>query len=1054
MVNSQNLSQYTDDIRHEYATGKATEHSYRDSLKTLLEAVDKGLTVINEPRRIEVGAPDYLIERGDIQLGFVEAKDVITRLDRLDKRSKKQIEDYRESLPNLLVTNYLDFQWYVGGELREDVSIGALRGGKLEFKPEKFDQTVDLLQRFTHIVTPTINSPRDLAAKMARLARGIADLIEKSLPDSDSLKSQLAAFEQTLIPNLHTRDFADMVAQTLAYGLFAARVEFKGARETFTLENAFWKVPQSNPFLSEFFQHVSRRMDDRVRWLVETLTQTLAYVNVDAVLLDFGKRTKQTDPVVHFYETFLREYSPSTREERGVYYTPEPVVSYIVRGVDHILQTRFDRAWGLADKDTLILDPATGTGTFLYFTINAIHERLTELGLQGTWSRYVREHLLPRLFGFELLVAPYAVAHMKLSILLKSLGYSVTEKPRLGVYLTNTLEESIPGGQIAFANFISEEANAATEIKKKSPIMVVMGNPPYSGHSANEGKWIIDRVRDYYMVDGKPLGERNSKWLQDDYVKFMRFGQWRIDETKSGVLAFVTNNGYLDNPTFRGMRQQLMNAFTDIYILNLHGSSKKRETAPDGGIDQNVFDIQQGVAIGIFIKEVGKPTPATIHYADLWGKRDDKYAALLATDLTNTVWTDVKPQSPYYLFTPQNIERRAEYDAFWKMTDVMQVNVLGFQTHRDHFAIDFDRAVLRQRIADMRDTTVSDTDFASKYAVTNNASWKISRARAAVQALPEPNGDERGWEKPLIQCAYRPFDNRWAYFSDIAMDRPRRELKLNVAHRENTFCLLISRQQATVGFRHVWVSDSPANDCVVSTVSREANQVFPLYLYPDPNKPQLLNVSDWQAGKEGRVPNLNPKFIAELAARLGMMFAPEATGAANTFTPEAVFHYAYAVFHAPAYRQRYAEFLKIDFPRLPLPANSAYFQSMAAFGARLVDLHLLRGAAFTGRASVKFPVDGDGTVSDSYPKYLEPTADKAGRIYINKTQYFEGVPANVWKFHVGGYQVAEKWLKDRRGRVLSTDDVTHYQRIITALGATITLMREIDQVYTLESATP
>ena len=403
----------------------------------------------------------------------------------------------------------------------------------------------------------------------------------------------MTAFQKTLLPGLDQAKFADMYAQTLAYGLFASRVNYSGDPVNFNLRGAAEDIPRTNPFLRDLFYHSRFDLGSRLTWMVESLVEVLRHSDMDSILAHFGRRTQQTDPVLHFYETFLSAYNPTLRETRGVYYTPEPVVKYIVRSVDHILKTRFDRPRGLADKDTLILDPALGTGTFLYFVIEQIKERFE--GQRGLWKGYVEEHLLPRIFGFELLMAPYTVAHMNLSLQLKDAGYDFKEGERLGIYLTNSLEEGVKEKyESAFGGFIEEEANAAAEIKRDKPIMVVLGNPPYSGHSANKGEWIGKLVRDYYFVDGKPLGERNPKWLQDDYVKFIRFGQWRIEQTGEGVLAFITNHGYLDNPTFRGMRQQLLQTFSEIYILNLHGNSLKGEVTPEGNADENVFDIRTG----------------------------------------------------------------------------------------------------------------------------------------------------------------------------------------------------------------------------------------------------------------------------------------------------------------------------------------------------------------------------------------------------------------------------------------------------------------------------
>ncbi len=545
------------------------------------------------------------------------------------------------------------------------------------------------------------------------------------------------AFAKVLIADLglpdKTPDFADMFAQTLAYGLFTARVmdtsplsspRSRGERGGFTRQEAQYLIPKSNPFLRDFFiQITGPQLDDEpFASFVDDLVNLLAHTDMTAVLADFGRRTRQEDPVVHFYETFLAAYDPKLREARGVYYTPEPVVSYIVRSVDYLLKSRFNCPEGLAqplphtpspksgrgpgggvknkNRQDLILDPATGTGTFLYAVIDHIRQQFMRQENAGMWPGYVKNHLLPRLFGFELLMAPYAIAHFKLSLqlagrdlpdnLTAQWAYHPADGERLGVYLTNALEEPHEmTGLPLFTQWVADETNAANEVKQLLPVLVVMGNPPYSGHSANKSDWISDLLKgklpdgsktgNYFEVDGQPLGERNPKWLQDDYVKFIRFGQWRIEQSGGGVLAFISNNGYLDNPTFRGMRQSLMQTFTEIYLLDLHGNAKKRETTPDGGKDENVFDIMQGVAIGLFVKRSGQTGPAKIYHADLWGDRAEKYKQLFEQDVTTTAWAKPEPQAPFYLFTPQNVDLLGEYNQGWKITDAIPVNVLGFK---------------------------------------------------------------------------------------------------------------------------------------------------------------------------------------------------------------------------------------------------------------------------------------------------------------------------------------------------------------------------------------
>ena len=595
---------YIRTIEKELASGNATEHTHRPALKTLLESLGDGIVATNEPRRIECGAPDFIVSKVSTSIGYIEAKDVGKSLDETEK--SEQLQRYRDSLTNLVLTDYLEFRWYVDGERRLSARLDTLtRDGKVKLDRAEIGAVASLLASFLLHRAAPVGTPKELAQRMAHFAQMIRDLIiaafEKE-PESGSLHAQFVAFKNNLIPDLSIEQFADMYAQTIAYGLFAARCN-QSAGDGFTRQNAAYLLPKTNPFLRKLFNYIAGpNLDDRIAWQVNDLTQLLAQADMEAILKDFGKHTAKEDPVVHFYETFLAAYNPQVREMRGVYYTPEPVVSYIVRSIDHLLKRHFNKPQGLADPSVLILDPAVGTATFLYAVVNEIHDAIVSQGQTGLWNNYVAEKLLPRLFGFELLMAPYVMAHLKLGLLLKETGYQFEKEQRLGIYLTNTLGEHVHPTQYGMEYYIAEEGATATKIKSEEPIEVILGNPPYSGISANKGKWITKLIEDYKVVDGKPLGERNPKWLQDDYVKFIRFGQWRIEQTGQGILGFITNHSYLDNPTFRGMRQSLMNTFDEIYILDLHGNAKKREVAPDGGKDENVFDIQQGVAISIMVK--------------------------------------------------------------------------------------------------------------------------------------------------------------------------------------------------------------------------------------------------------------------------------------------------------------------------------------------------------------------------------------------------------------------------------------------------------------------
>lgn len=983
---------YIRSVGRNLSLGNATEHTHRAALGTLLESLEPNLTATNEPKRMtDVGAPDYILTRGGVPVGYVEAKDVGIDLRKVERSD--QLKRYKAALPNLILTDYLEFRHFVNGAHRATARVAEDDGdGKLQVDKAGVKEVERLLRSFLATEAPSVGTPKELAERLAAQAREIRSLIGRTFekePKRGQLHTQLQAFRRTLIPDLKHEAFADMYAQTIAYGLFAARTTTDNP-DAFSRRTAGWDLPRTNPFLRNLFNEIAGPgLDERVAWIVDDLAELLRRADMAAILGNFGRRTRTEDPVVHFYETFLGAYDPKERERRGVYYTPEPVVSYIVRSVDTILKEKFGRSLGLADPDTRILDPATGTATFLYHVIRHVHETLQEQGQLGVWSGYVRENLLPRVFGFELLMAPYTVAHMKLGVLLQELGYNFGSSERLRVYLTNTLEEGVHSKEtIGFAEYIAEEADAATEVKNEEPIEVIVGNPPYSGHSANTGEWITDLINDYKQVDGKPLGERNPKWLNDDYVKFIRFGQWRIEKTGRGVLAFVTNHGYLDNPTFRGMRQSLMQTFTDIYLLDLHGNSLKKETAPDGGKDENVFDIRQGVAIGICVKEPGKIGPAKVHHLDLWGSRKGKYESLAEQDVEKTEWKEIVPSSPQYLFDPQNADLLAEYERSWKLTEMMPVNTLGFQSHRDHFAIDFDESRLRNRIAELRETQLSDDELRQKYKLRDSGGWRLTDARKWLRS-------NNNWEGHFVRCAYRPFDWRAGYFSSVVMDRPRRELLDHVAGKEN-LCLNTVRQTRMDSWQHAVTSDAPAPAVFVEI--KDGSSIFPLYLYPRDD-----NLLD--AAETGRRPNLSPGFTRELSERLGLRFVPDGAGdLAETFGPEDVFHYAYAVFHSPEYRERYAEFLRRDFPRLPLTSDRALFAALAVKGEELVGLHLMSSPALD-KLITRFPEGGDNVVEKV--RYIETDC----RVYINKDQFFEGVPEVVWEFRVGGYQVLDKWLK-------------------------------------------
>lgn len=1001
---------------------RGSERTHYPTIKNLLDNQTASLEAIIEEKGNKAGVPDFTIRRRDLLVGYVEAKDVGLDLNPIEKT--EQLQRYRESLNgNLILTNYLEFRWYVEGKIRLTAVLAEITGNEITLcNPDK---TIELIEGFLNYSGAAINSPEDLAKQMARLTKSIRLATESALQienESGELHQLKRGFNEILLPDLDDAAFADMYAQTISYGLFAARVGHaqNPGNQVFDRRTAGTYIPATNPFLRRLFNSIIETdLLGSINWAIDDLVELLGRVDMTVILENFGRRTRQSDPVVHFYETFLAAYNPALRKSRGVYYTPEPVVSFIVRSVDSILKNRFNLPLGLADNtknpDTQkprvqILDPATGTGTFLYGVVDRIYQNLEDMGISGSWNQYVQENLLNRLFGFELLMAPYAIAHLKLGLQLQNLGYEFSSKQRLGVYLTNTLDEALKQSEVLFAQFVAQEANEASAIKRDFPVMVVLGNPPYSGHSANKSEWIAGLVKDYYYVDGVPLNERNPKWLQDDYVKFIRFGQWQISQTGFGVLAFVTNHGYLDNPTFRGMRQNLMQTFTDIYVLDLHGNFKKKEVSPDGSHDQNVFDIQQGVSIGIFIKEPDKSTPAKVHHGELWGSRTSKYEALNLLDIDSLEWNTIEPKSQDYLFIRQDIDLKIEYDNGWQILDIFIFQSMGVTSGDDEFLYNFSLNELKVKI-----TT----------ALRETKTIKADRTLLRLQKWADPIIDkDQKWADRIIDkdwkfCLYRPFDQRALLYCNEILERARE--KLASQFQESNLGLITIRRTREGGNTQFFVTDLVTDKSVIS--SADNANIFPLYFYPNTEK------------KPGNVltapfSNLSQKFLSAIREKLGY-----------TPTPEAIFYYAYSVFHSPTYRQRYAEFLKIDFPRLPLTRDNEIFTALAKKGEELVALHLMKSKKLN-KVITKYPVSGDNAVSEVTYKESER------RVYINKQQYFEGIPAEVWVFKVGGYQVLDKWLKDRKkaSRSLSFDDVLHYQRVVVALKETMQIMAEIDEV--------
>lgn len=1072
------IKTYLAELQKYHTTGNATEHTHRRALQTLLESAIPGVLVTNEPKQIACGAPDFVLTRDNIPFGYVEAKDLDKNLD--DKIHQDQLRRYTKSLDNLIFTNYREFRLFRSDKRVATVNIAEISGNRIKPAADNFAAFTDMLQAFAGYDGQTITTAVDLAGRMAVKARMLAGVITQALKrdagedgelevseTQSALQAQLKAFRKYLIHDIDAAAFADIYAQTVAYGMFAARLH-DPTPATFSRKEAAELIPANNPFLRKFFQHIAGYdLDARIRWIVDDLADVFRAAAVGELMKGYGKATQRNDPFLHFYETFLGAYDPKLRKSRGVYYTPEPVVNFIVRAVDEILRTELGMSQGLADTSKTvievdaqpsthqpakngngkkekqkkhihkvqILDPATGTGTFLSAIVQQIYE--SEFSNQkGIWPDYVRKELIPRLNGFEVLMASYAMAHTKLEMVLREKGCELGAD-RLRIFLTNSLEEHHPDTGTLFAQWLSTEANEANFIKRDTPVMVVIGNPPYSGESANKGEWITELLQNYKQEPGGgKLREKNSKWLNDDYVKFIRYGQHYIDRTGEGVLAYINNHSFLDNPTFRGMRWSLLRSFDQIYILDLHGNSKKKETAPDGSADKNVFDIQQGVSINLFVKTGKKEDGAlarVLHH-DLYGVRESKYQFLWENNLEQVDFKELKPAAPQYFFVSKDYTLQAEYDKGFSVSELFPVNSVGIVTARDKFTIHNSPQELKSAIARFR--AMDDETAREHYSLGRDVrDWKIKLARQDLENHVFGNHND----KP-VPIAYRPFDLRYTYYTGKSKGfhcMPRGEVMQHFHKGENVGLMLCRQFKGSENYYHAFITREIFESSLVSNKTSEIGYGFPLYLYPD-TKQQHLD------GQQNRQPNLAPDIVQTIAAGLGLRFTPEADPDPDTFAPIDLLDYIYAVLHSPAYRQKYKEFLKINFPRAPYPADKKSFRKLVNLGGQLRALHLLESPT-VDTLITGYPEPGDNIITK--PEYqITDTEKRLGSVNINKTQYFSGVPETAWNFYIGGYQPAQKWLKDRKGRTLDHHDIIHYQYIIVALLETERIMGEIDEI--------
>lgn len=1001
------IEAYISELREQFVTGHAREHAYRPALKKLMNSFED-ITAINDPKRSDNGNPDFIFlktSNTSIILGYAEAKDIT--VDILKTAKTEQLRRYA-GYEKLFLTNYLDFHFYRNGEVYQEISIGKIKDGEIHFDQSQYERLAHELKAFIELPPETIKSGKRLALIMGGKARRIRDNVALYLDNKENeqnheLEKIYVLMRELLVHDLSTAKFADMYAQTLVYGLFVARYNDK-TPESFSRSEARDLVPTSNPFLREFFDHiVGPRFDKRLGYIVDELCEVFGVSDVKILVqkhLRLFEVENDKDPIIHFYEDFLKEYDPDERKKMGAYYTPVPVVKFIISSVDNILKEEFGLPNGLADSSrepytvstqgikhkvdlhkVQVLDPAVGTATFLNETIK--HVRATFEGQEGRWPAYAKQELLPRLHGFELMMAPYTIAHLKLGMTLSESGVDSLDQ-RLGVYLTNTLEEGIKRQldlfTVGLAEVVTQESIKAAEIKHDRPIMVVMGNPPYSGESSNKTEFAKSLVNKYKVEPGglTKLNERNPKWLNDDYVKFIAFAEEMINKNGTGVVAMITNHSYLDNPTFRGMRWHLTNSFDKIYILDLHGNYKKLEKSPDGSKDQNVFDIQQGVAIILGVK-TSKRKSCEVFHADIYGTRDYKFTSLLGNDVE---YKKLELDAKTYVFRPNNDEGKKDYEKGIGVDELFIKSSAGVVTGADKSLIALTAEELQRSIEET---------------INGDSSSKVAER---LRSKPPEYSN-------IARVDYRPFDTRYIYYERSVVERSRWEVAQHILAKPNV-SLMVCRQQKTDGFYHALVHSHIAESSYVSNKTSEIGSSYPLYLFHEDGS---------------RSYNFKPAIVKRLMSKLP-----------NNTDLDQVFDYVYGVLYDPTYRLKYESFLKQGYPKIPIP-TAEEFNKLSKLGTKLKELHLMKSVP--AKSAVTYPESGTDTVEKLY--------HNEGKVWISESQYFGNISLAIWGYRIGSYLPAQKWLKDRIGRKLINDDIEHYEAIINAISETIDAVESLSK---------
>jgi len=1075
----QEFIKYYDTIKS-HDLNKITEHSLRPALNELLLFIaneyNPKIKIIHEHKREgKFGVPDFKVFETENIIGYIENKKIDEQLDKILKSD--QIKKYKELSNNLLLTNYLEWIWIRNGEIQQRETfcfISDFDNKKSKINLEKAKIVKELICNYLSTAPQGIAEPKKLAESLAIRAKLLKDFIleelhrQEKLEEQPRLKGLYHTFKDFVFSDLTVSEFSDAFSQTLIYGLFLAKLN--ADTKEVNLYNVSQFIPTSFQLIRElvdFLKELENPDYKEIRWIVEEVITIMNTLDLRAIQesLSFSNKKKSEiaikDPYVYFYEDFLAAYDKNLRKTKGVYYTPPPVVNFIVKSTNEILKNDFNIKSGLADeKRVTILDFATGTGTFLIEILQQIFDNLKQSGKK---ELIIRDHILKNIYGFEYLIAPYTITHLKLSQFLKEHNYELSDKERFQVFLTNTLEPIDKQIRIPLLPALSKESKEAQEVKDK-PILVITGNPPYSVASTNRNDTIKQLLK--YYKEG--LNERKDT-LNDDYIKFIRFAHDKINKAENGVLAVITNNSYLEGISHRKMRETIYNDFDKIYIINLHGNSLKNET------DENVFDIRVGVCILIAIKLPKSLINKEIYYFSTTAneiiKREDKYNYLLANDLTTLNFTKINPEKPDFWFVERDMSLNSTYSEFWKITDIFQLNNSGIQTGKDAVVTDINKDVLFERIDEILKQGAK-TEIISKYQLIDTSGWSLERFLKA-----KPDKDK------IVPFQHKPFDNKYIYYDNYALKRDRDLVMQHFFKRENlglalmrtpipanSSQFLVTNKMICINFfgfqtyliplylyqeKGIFKQQIAKNDKLYKKeylkAKKDLDRSLKAYLKAKESKDveihlleELKTITEEQKAilenlknKEiiENVENQNSEFIK--IANFSFQFKKFVTEKYKTeYSPEQILGYIYAILYSPFYRSKYSGFLKNDFPKIPFIDDETMFVKLSEIGNDLVDLHTFS----------KIPDCIYGSFIGEGNCVIDKINYANNKLFINEKQYFDNTPENVYNFTIGNYRIVERFLKERKDKQLDLDEINTIESIIKSLYITIEKMNELENI--------